>query len=100
MMSKHVVRASMWADGGLGLYQLDSGEILSRDELAMAIMEGEVSGLHVQEDHGGLALVRNDGDDSGILDLLSPISEDDLQAWYEHNGRLPNWSHVQSVFTE
>lgn len=99
-MSKHVVRASMWADGGLGLYQLDSGEILTRDELAMAIMEGDVTGLHVNEEHGGLVLLSDDGDDSGVLDLLSPISEDDLQAWNEHNGRLPNWSDVQIAFTE
>lgn len=99
-MSKRVVRASMWADGGLGLYQLESGEILTRDELAMAVMEGDVSGLEVHEDDGGLVLLSNNGLDNDVLDLLSPISEDDLQAWQEHNGRLPNWSHVRAHFTE
>ncbi len=99
-MRKHVIRASTWADGGLGLYQLDSGEILTRDELAVAVMEGDVVGLEVREERGGLVLLSDDSLDSDVLDLLSPISEDDLQAWHEHNGRLPNWSHVQSVFTE
>lgn len=65
------------------LFQLESGEILTENELLTAIEQGKVNGLNVNQTDEGLELT-SDGDDD-TLDLISPISEDDLQAYYQRD---------------
>jgi hypothetical protein len=67
------------------LFQLTSGEILTGQELLAAIEEGKVAGLTARQTDDGVELTSDEDDET--LDLISPISEDDLQAYYQRTDR-------------